>query len=129
MEILNLFSTPVYKTSLDFKKEKMIGYALKSKQINMGRMLSNSGGWQSNPLIDKIDLFDDILEHVNKFSQELNIKTKQKFNQIWLNINEYKDFNKPQAFHDLPVTRSGGLAIIISLSIFLKSLGNFTTAS
>ena len=29
-----------------------------------------------------------------------------------------KDFNKPQAFHDLPVTRSGGLAIIISLSIF-----------
>ena len=60
MEILNLFSTPVYKTSLDFKKEKMIGYALKSKQINMGRMLSNSGGWQSNPLIDKIDLFDDI---------------------------------------------------------------------
>ena len=29
-----------------------------------------------------------------------------------------KDFLKPQAFHDLPVTRSGGLAIIISLSIF-----------
>ncbi len=29
-----------------------------------------------------------------------------------------KDFNKPQAFHDFPVTRSGGLAIIISLSIF-----------
>ena len=29
-----------------------------------------------------------------------------------------KDFLKPQAFHDLPVTRSGGIASIISLSIF-----------
>ena len=29
-----------------------------------------------------------------------------------------KDFSKPQAFHTLPVTRSGGIAAIISLSIF-----------
>ena len=29
-----------------------------------------------------------------------------------------KDFLKPQAFHDLPVTRSGGVAAIVSLSIF-----------
>ena len=29
-----------------------------------------------------------------------------------------KDFSKPQAFHDIPVTRSGGVASILSLSIF-----------
>ena len=29
-----------------------------------------------------------------------------------------KDFLKPQAFHDIPITRSGGVAAIISLSIF-----------
>ena len=29
-----------------------------------------------------------------------------------------KDFLKPQAFHDTPVTRSGGIAVIISLSVF-----------
>ena len=29
-----------------------------------------------------------------------------------------KDFFKPQAFHDLPVTRSGGIAVIFSLSFF-----------
>ena len=29
-----------------------------------------------------------------------------------------KDFLKPQAFHDAPITRSGGIAAIISLSIF-----------
>ena len=29
-----------------------------------------------------------------------------------------KDFTKPQAFHDTPITRSGGIAIIISFSIF-----------
>ena len=29
-----------------------------------------------------------------------------------------KDFLKPQAFHDHPVTRSGGIAAVISLSIF-----------
>ena len=30
-----------------------------------------------------------------------------------------KDFIKPQAFHDTPITRSGGIAIIISFSVFL----------
>ena len=29
-----------------------------------------------------------------------------------------KDFSKPKAFHDFPVTRSGGIATIISLSFF-----------
>ena len=29
-----------------------------------------------------------------------------------------EDFLKPQAFHDIPVTRSGGVAVIISLSFF-----------
>ncbi len=29
-----------------------------------------------------------------------------------------KDFLKPQAFHDLPVTRSGGIAVVLSLSFF-----------
>tara|TARA_B100000963_G_scaffold237743_1_gene207901 strand:+ start:875 stop:1936 length:1062 start_codon:yes stop_codon:yes gene_type:complete len=29
-----------------------------------------------------------------------------------------EDFSKPQAFHETPITRSGGLAVIISLSIF-----------
>ena len=29
-----------------------------------------------------------------------------------------KDFLKPQAFHETPITRSGGIAAIISLSIF-----------
>ena len=29
-----------------------------------------------------------------------------------------EDFAKPQAFHEYPITRSGGIAIIISLSIF-----------
>ena len=28
------------------------------------------------------------------------------------------EFVKPQAFHDTPITRSGGIASIISLSIF-----------
>ena len=31
-----------------------------------------------------------------------------------------KDFVKPQAFHDSPVTRSGGIPILFSLSIFLS---------
>ena len=31
-----------------------------------------------------------------------------------------KNFTKPQAFHDTPVTRSGGIAIIISLTVFLE---------
>ncbi len=29
-----------------------------------------------------------------------------------------KDFTKPQAFHSYPVTRSGGIAVILSLSVF-----------
>ena len=30
-----------------------------------------------------------------------------------------KDFLKPQAFHDIPITRSGGVAAIICLSVCL----------
>ncbi len=44
---------------------------------------------------------------ISKYSQ--NIK-----NGVLLD----QDLTKPQAFHDFPVTRSGGLAAIISLSIF-----------
>ena len=29
-----------------------------------------------------------------------------------------KDLEKPQAFHEFPVTRSGGIGIVISLGIF-----------
>ncbi len=32
------------------------------------------------------------------------------------------DFSKPQAFHETPVTRSGGIAVIISLSFFFFHL-------
>ena len=49
---------------------------------------------------------------------------------IFLIINKYshkikdgilfdKDFQKPQAFHQFPVSRSGGIAGVISLNIFL----------
>ena len=48
---------------------------------------------------------------------------------IFLLVNKYshkikngalldKDFFKPQAFHELPVTRSGGVACLISMNIF-----------
>ena len=33
-----------------------------------------------------------------------------------------RDFLKPQAFHDIPVSRSGGMAAVISLSIFFLYL-------
>ena len=33
-----------------------------------------------------------------------------------------KDFTKPQAFHEIPVTRSGGIGAILSLSIFVISM-------
>ncbi len=33
-----------------------------------------------------------------------------------------QNFSKPQAFHDTPVTRSGGIAAIISLNIFFSKV-------
>ena len=35
------------------------------------------------------------------------------------------DFSKPQSFHDLPVTRSGGIAAIISLSFFFSYISYY----
>ena len=29
-----------------------------------------------------------------------------------------KDFLKPQAFHDVPITRSGGIGVLVSLSVY-----------
>ena len=36
------------------------------------------------------------------------------------------NFIKPQAFHELPVTRSGGIAGLISLTVFLEFTICFT---
>ena len=33
-----------------------------------------------------------------------------------------EDFLKPQAFHDIPITRSGGIGAIISMSFFFLHL-------
>ena len=70
------------------------------RKTNKGRIISNSGGYQSTNL-DLSDpqlqsLQDHILLETIKFSSKFNFKNKSfKFDNMWVNINGYKDWNTP----------------------------------
>ena len=94
MKMINLFATPIYITEINFNFQKVVDYVLNLKNNCDGRRLSNNG-WQSFPIEDNIDIFQDILDNVNTYCKSLSFKNNQKFSQIWANVNGYKDFNMP----------------------------------
>jgi uncharacterized protein (TIGR02466 family) len=94
----DLFKQSIFSFKLDLDLNIINNYCLEYEKNNHGRVLSNSGGFQSNdldfnvPIINK--LCSLILSNVNyvstnyfKFTQSLYITN------IWFNINRYKDNN------------------------------------
>ena len=89
-DIEKWFPTSIYIKDLEYDTDTM-ATLLKSIKFKSGRSkflsrdsYADDQKHNEEPLYKDINfkpLFDDILEHVNKFSQQLNIKTIQKFNQ------------------------------------------------
>ena len=67
-------------------------------------------------------LFDDLsnsfISLIGFSSFLIFLITSKLFNKEKLDFLLDKDFNKPQAFHENLISRSGGIASVISLSFF-----------
>ena len=97
MEIIEIFKDVVFKTNLDENLDELIKFSEKLEKQE-GRVLSNVGGFQSKnlnlnePVIN--NLIEKILLNGNNFLKKyFNLNKNLILNNIWLNINYYKDFN------------------------------------
>ena len=99
IQIQELFSVPVYKTKLQLNNDKMAKYCVELSKQDKGRVISNSGGWQSNALegshLILNDLFLNIEKHSNEFANFIKLNSPLHLSNLWININGYKDFNWP----------------------------------
>ena len=99
MLIEQLFSCPILSHDcnhdLDFLTEK----CYLAKKYDEGRELSNKGGWQSNEIYEHDDWFPDLKYDLKLLAIEFaktigfDINTNLKLQNMWININNYKDYN------------------------------------
>jgi len=98
--IHDIFKVPIYEFRLDLDNDKLYDFCLKYEKEDSGdssRVISNLGGYQSKDL----DLNEPILQpllkeiklHVDTFSNKVLNGLDQNIDNIWLNINRYKDSN------------------------------------
>jgi len=96
-EIVDIFKTPIYFEELKLNTKSMRDYCLSLKQKNTSVIKSNVGGWQSDNLEGEHpplnDLFLEIENHCSKFTNEIGLKDILSIDNVWININYYKDFN------------------------------------
>ena len=97
MAIQEIFSVPIYKIKLDLNVKKLESFCNKYQHENTGRVVSNRGGYHSSDLpLDDVTLqplIEEILTHSSKFAKTFFSKNKQILNNMWFNINLYKDSN------------------------------------
>jgi len=100
--MFSLFSYDLYHANLNQDLNIINQYINKIKNKDQGRLFSNVGGWQSHDLIKDdstiIKLVESIEKHLNIFSKDFNIKKTFFVDNIWININNYKDSNE-RHFH------------------------------
>ena len=113
MNTIEIFKTGVFKKKLNHDLNKLIKFSHKVKE-QKGRVMSNVGGYQSGNL-DKNNVFiknliKEISINVNLFSKE-NLLTGNSNTSldIWLNINNHKDFN---TIHNHPFSIISGIFYI-----------------
>ena len=110
----SLFAVPLYSAELDLNITNLKHFCKKTQKEDIGRIASNSGGYQSNNLsLDKgtLDpLIKQIETNANIFAQQfLNKKVTQKITSIWMNTNSYKDSNR---VHNHPGSAISGVYYI-----------------
>jgi len=92
MSVQLMFPQSFYANTLSINVESLKKLSYDIKNNSTGRIISNSGGWQSNDIfdLDNIDikmLVSEINIHINKFSKELGIIPELSVSNFWININ------------------------------------------
>lgn len=104
--LTDLFKIGIWVVDLTLDNNDIADYCYKLReQDNEGRFVSNKGGWQSKPLTGEHpplnSLFQAIVKHGYDYAKGMQLKTNpfEKIDDIWVNINGYKDYNLA---HDHP---------------------------
>lgn len=97
-----IFPTPVWSFNFECDQDKMIEYINELMDIDPGREVSNSGGWQSNDIDvdntpqDVKNLVKFVEKNVPLFMSEYGYSSKELYlDNLWFNVNPKGGFNKP----------------------------------
>ena len=108
--IEDIFKVPVYSTQLNLDIKKLQSFCNKYQHKNTSKIKSNVGGYHSNDLtLNEVSLHPLIKEiniHSSKFAKEFINNNEQVLDNIWFNINLYKDFNNS---HNHPLSNISGV--------------------
>ena len=95
--IHNIFEIPIYSAKLLLDNSAIRSHCLSLTKTDKGRVLTNSGGWQSNNLPGNekvlIPFYRAITISANEFLKSLDFNGVYELLNVWVNINGYKDFN------------------------------------
>ena len=95
--IYDIFKVPIYAVKLDLDIKKLQSFCNEYQHKDTGKILSNVGGYHSNDLplndVSLHPLIKEINTHSNKFAKEFINNNEQTVDNIWININSYKDSN------------------------------------
>lgn len=99
MDVNFIFTNLLAIDHLDLNTKKLEIYSFKKKKTDLGKIVSNYGGWQSN-FLDLRDpeiesLSSSIMLRVNELKTQLGILNDFYLDNMWININGPGDFNKP----------------------------------
>ena len=95
--IYDIFKVPIYAVKLDLDIKKLQSFCNEYQHKDTGKILSNVGGYHSNDLplndVSLHPLIKEINTHSSKFAKEFINNNEQTVDNIWININSYKDSN------------------------------------
>jgi len=111
MEIIDLFKQCVAKITLNENLTLLSKFCLKIKKQQKGRNISNIGGFQSENIElnskEIKNLCNNITLHANEYFKNILKNKKNIFlDSLWVNVNNYKDFNM---MHEHPFSKISGV--------------------
>ena len=97
--INHMFQVPVFKIKIKMDNQSLTKFCMSEYYKNEGQNKSNVGGWHSNNFDEKDDsilmksLWPNIKKQAIRFGKEINLNVKGRLQNLWVNINGYKDSN------------------------------------
>ena len=118
-KIIEIFKEVIFEISLNENLKDFLEYSKKLKKN--GRKRSNVGGFQSHDLNLKELILQSLIKNIENYgnifcNEILKINKKITLNNMWLNINFYKDYN---ISHVHPFS-------VLSGVFYIKCLENYT---
>ena len=104
----DIFKVPVYEIDLDIDNQKLYNYCNEYIKTEQGRIISNQGGYQSEDLDLNESALQPLIEQIklnsNTFADQVMNSCEQKIDNIWFNINRYKDSNTMHQHPDCEIS-------------------------